>query len=57
LPIFNSKDLKSRKQIGNVIDRPLLKLLQDNVAIKFLSTKVAGGFAGAVFALYATSSG
>ncbi|MDP4261424.1 MAG: glycoside hydrolase family 43 protein [Bacteroidota bacterium] len=33
------------------------KLLKDGVDGKFLSTKVAGGFTGSVFALYATSSG
>jgi xylan 1,4-beta-xylosidase len=33
------------------------KLLADNQDGKFLSTRVAGGFVGSVFALYATSSG
>jgi alpha-N-arabinofuranosidase len=32
-------------------------LLQDNVDAHFLSTKVAGGFVGCVYALYATSLG
>jgi alpha-N-arabinofuranosidase len=32
-------------------------LLKDSVDAKFLSTKVAGGFAGAVYAMYATSLG
>ena len=32
-------------------------LLKDNVDATFLSTKVAGGFVGCMFALYATSSG
>jgi alpha-N-arabinofuranosidase len=32
-------------------------LLQDNVDARFLSTKVAGGFVGCVYALYATSLG
>ena len=32
-------------------------LLKDNVDGKFLSTKVAGGFVGSMFALYATSNG
>lgn len=31
--------------------------LQDNIDAKFLSTKIAGGFVGCVFALYATSQG
>jgi len=34
-----------------------LKLLKENVDGTFLSTKVAGGFVGAVFGLYATSLG
>lgn len=33
------------------------ELLKDNLDGKFLSTKVAGGFVGSVFALYATSLG
>jgi xylan 1,4-beta-xylosidase len=33
------------------------KLLKDNLDAKYLSTKVAGGFVGSLFALYATSSG
>ena len=33
------------------------KLLKDNVDATFLSTAVAGGFVGCVFALYATSQG
>ena len=32
-------------------------LLKDNIDATFLSTKVAGGFVGCMFALYATSSG
>ena len=32
-------------------------LLKDNVDAKFLSTKVAGGFIGCLYGLYATSSG
>jgi alpha-N-arabinofuranosidase len=32
-------------------------LLQDNVDARFLSTKVAGGFVGCMYALYATSLG
>ncbi len=32
-------------------------LLKDKVDAKFLSTKVAGGFVGTIYALYATSSG
>lgn len=33
------------------------KLLKDKLDGKFLSTKVAGGFVGSVFAMYATSNG
>ena len=33
------------------------KTLQDNVDGRYLSTQAAGGFIGALFALYATSSG
>ncbi|MFC3364825.1 hypothetical protein ACFOG5_16725 [Pedobacter fastidiosus] len=33
------------------------KLLKDKVDGKFLSTQVAGGFIGSLFAMYATSSG
>ena len=33
------------------------KLLKDQVDGKFLSTKVAGGFIGCLYGLYATSSG
>ena len=33
------------------------QVLQDNVDGKFLSTRVAGGFVGSLFALYATSEG
>ena len=33
------------------------KLLKDNLDPKFLSTKVAGGFVGSVYAMYATSQG
>jgi xylan 1,4-beta-xylosidase len=32
-------------------------LLKDNVDATFLSTKVAGGFVGCMYALYATSLG
>ena len=32
-------------------------LLKDNVDASFLSTKVAGGFVGCMYALYATSLG
>jgi alpha-N-arabinofuranosidase len=32
-------------------------LLKDSVDARFLSTKVAGGFVGCVYALYATSLG
>jgi xylan 1,4-beta-xylosidase len=32
-------------------------LLKDNVDAKFLSTKVAGGFVGSIYAMYATSLG
>ena len=33
------------------------KMLKDSINAEFLSTKVAGGFVGCMFALYATSSG
>ena len=33
------------------------QLLKDNVDGKFLSTKVAGGFVGSMYAMYATSNG
>jgi alpha-N-arabinofuranosidase len=33
------------------------KLLKDGVDASFLSTKVAGGFVGSLFALYGTSNG
>jgi xylan 1,4-beta-xylosidase len=33
------------------------KLLKDGVDASFLSTKVAGGFVGSLFALYGTSDG
>jgi len=33
------------------------QLLKDNLDGKFLSTKIAGGFVGSMFALYATSQG
>ena len=33
------------------------EILKDSVNAEFLSTKVAGGFVGCMFALYATSSG
>lgn len=33
------------------------KLLKDNVDASFLSTKVAGGFVGSLFAMYGTSNG
>ncbi|MEG8945939.1 glycoside hydrolase family 43 protein [Rosettibacter firmus] len=38
-------------------DKDKLNLLEDNVDGTFLSTKVAGGFVGSVFGLYATSLG
>lgn len=38
-------------------DKNKLKLLKENVDGTFLSTKIAGGFVGAVFGLYATSLG
>ena len=33
------------------------QLVKDNVDAKFLSTKVAGGFIGCLYGMYATSSG
>ena len=33
------------------------QLLKDNVDGKFLSTKIAGGFVGSMYAMYATSHG
>ena len=33
------------------------KLLKDEVNASFLSTKIAGGFVGCLFALYGTSEG
>jgi alpha-N-arabinofuranosidase len=33
------------------------KLLKDNLDASFLSTKIAGGFVGCLFAMYATSLG
>jgi alpha-N-arabinofuranosidase len=33
------------------------KLLKDGVDASFLSTKIAGGFVGSLFALYGTSNG
>jgi xylan 1,4-beta-xylosidase len=32
-------------------------LLKDNVSAEFLSTRIAGGFVGCMYALYATSLG
>ncbi len=45
-------------QLYKSSDKPeTWNLLQDHVDAKFLSTKVAGGFVGCVYALYATSLG
>jgi xylan 1,4-beta-xylosidase len=39
------------------IKRNKWQLLKDNVDGKFLSTKIAGGFVGSMYAMYATSNG
>ena len=62
--IENNKELYLQIQaVGNEysfkysFDPGIWQMLKDSVNAEFLSTKVAGGFVGCMFALYATSSG